>query len=72
MILTTTIVDLAMTCDKKTEKEILDSQDILELIKLEPSEEIQEELENSLINIEKTLDSFIICTNSNDNVNSSN
>lgn len=51
-----------ITSYKKTEKEILDSQDILELIKLEPSEEIQEELENSLINIEKTLDELEINT----------
>ena len=51
-----------ITSYKKTEKEILDSQDILELIKLEPSEEIQEELEKSLINIEKTLDDLEINT----------
>ena len=51
-----------ITSYKKTEKEILDSKEILELIKLEPSEEIQQELENSLVNIEKTLDELEIST----------
>jgi len=51
-----------ITSYKKTEKEILDSKEILELIKLEPSDEIQQELENSLVNIEKTLDELEIST----------
>lgn len=51
-----------ITSYKKTEKEIMDSQEILELIKIEPSEEIQQELENSLTNIEKTLDELEIST----------
>ena len=50
------------TSYKKTEKEILDSKEILELIKLEPSDEIQQELENSLSNIEQTLDELEIST----------
>ena len=51
-----------ITSYKKTEKEILDSKEILELIKLESSDEIQQELENSLVNIEKTLDELEIST----------
>ena len=51
-----------ITSYKKTEKEITDSYEILELLKLEPSEEIQQELENSLMNIEKTLDELEIST----------
>ena len=51
-----------ITSYKKTEKEILDSKEILELIKLEPSDEIQQELENSLSNIEQTLDELEIST----------
>ena len=51
-----------ITSYKKTEKEILDSKEILELIKLEPTDEIQQELENSLVNIEKTLDELEIST----------
>ena len=51
-----------ITSYQKTQKEITDSFEILELIKLEPSDEIQQELESSLVNIEKTLDELEIST----------
>ena len=51
-----------ITSYKKNEKEIQDSKEILELLQIEESSEIQHELENSISNIEHSLDELEINT----------
>ena len=51
-----------ITSYKKNEKEIQDSKEILELLQIEESTEIAEELEKSVSNIEKSLDELEINT----------
>ena len=51
-----------ITSYKKNEKEIQDSKEILELLQIEESSEIQHELENSISDIEDSLDELEINT----------